>query len=425
MNISISNILNKTVKFCLSFLVGITISTTIVAQNKELILADVEKDDLYGIIDTEGNWYIPNIYYYIGKISEGFVQAAINNEEEGFIHLKSKTFIPFECWNKGDKVKGYDNLSIFDYTYLYAFIEDNDTIYKPSKNISDSLSSLCLFCDTIYKPNYTFVNDIAPIWIGPETNNRNFNENGKWGYINKKGEWIIEPICDIGRLPSENYLLITQGEVIKYYGIYSDSIILTQYNSGDTFSEGLACVGKGDSIAEYLSNISFVGIGKWGFINSNGEEIIPLKFDLAFPFSEGYALVQKKGKYGYINHKGELKIPYRFEYSTTFNNGRAGVYIDSLWGIIDKKGDWISTPQYSEFYDYSCGMAVVQINNKEGYIDLNGNWIILPIFQNASSFRNAYQKNCIDCLSPIRYFEPFNEIEFEFEFPHELPTDTY
>ena len=44
--------------------------------------------------------------------------------------------------------------------------------------------------------------------------------------------------------------------------------------------------------------------GKWGYINTKGEQIIECKFDGACDFSEGFAWVKKDGKWGYINTKG-------------------------------------------------------------------------------------------------------------------------
>ena len=47
------------------------------------------------------------------------------------------------------------------------------------------------------------------------------------------------------------------------------------------FSEGLARVKKD---------------GKWGYMNKEGEEVIPCKYDSVLDFSEGLAIVKKDGK---------------------------------------------------------------------------------------------------------------------------------
>ena len=81
----------------------------------------------------------------------------------------------------------------------------------------------------------------------------------KYGYINTKGEQIVECKFDDA-----------------YY-----------------FNEGFARVQKD---------------GKWGYINTKGEQIIECKFDGAWDFNEGFARVQKDGKWGYINTKGRPVI---------------------------------------------------------------------------------------------------------------------
>jgi hypothetical protein len=44
-------------------------------------------------------------------------------------------------------------------------------------------------------------------------------------------------------------------------------------------------------------------IGKYGFIDNTGKEVIPLKYDKVEDFCEGLAHVQLNGKWGYIEIK--------------------------------------------------------------------------------------------------------------------------
>lgn len=54
------------------------------------------------------------------------------------------------------------------------------------------------------------------------------------------------------------------------------------------FSEGLA---------------AFCKDGKWGFLDTKGEEVIPAKYDQATPFSDGRAFVLKNEKILIIDKK--------------------------------------------------------------------------------------------------------------------------
>ena len=117
-------------------------------------------------------------------------------------------------------------------------------------------------------------------------------KDDKWGYINTKGEQIIE--C--------------------------------KFDDFDDFNEGFAAVKKD---------------GKWEYINSKGEQIVECKFDDAWGFNEGLARVQKDGKWGYINTKGEQIIECKFDYADDFKEGFARVKKDGKWGYINTKGFFV------------------------------------------------------------------------------------
>jgi len=44
---------------------------------------------------------------------------------------------------------------------------------------------------------------------------------------------------------------------------------------------------------------------KWGFCDRNKKIVIPIKYDLVWPFSEGLAAVKLNGKLGYIDKEGK------------------------------------------------------------------------------------------------------------------------
>ena len=94
-----------------------------------------------------------------------------------------------------------------------------------------------------------------------------------------------------------------------------------KYDYEDIFSEGLAKV-----------RINW----EYGFINKEGKEVIPLKYDDAESFFGSIALVfkgeinkyesQKKGKYGYINQEGKKIIPLKYNYAESSSEGLVLVF---------------------------------------------------------------------------------------------------
>ena len=95
------------------------------------------------------------------------------------------------------------------------------------------------------------------------------------------------------------------------------------FDDARDFKEGFAAVKKD---------------GKWGYINTKGEQIVKCKFDGAGNFSEGFAVVFKDGKCGYINTKGEQAIECKFDDACDFSEGFAGVSKDGKCGYINTKG---------------------------------------------------------------------------------------
>lgn len=58
--------------------------------------------------------------------------------------------------------------------------------------------------------------------------------------------------------------------------------------------------------------------GKYGFINTAGQLMVPLEYDNTSNFSEGLAWVQKSGKCGFVNAKGKMVIPLEYDYADDF-----------------------------------------------------------------------------------------------------------
>jgi hypothetical protein len=125
------------------------------------------------------------------------------------------------------------------------------------------------------------------------------------------------------------------------YGFIDETgkeVIPCKYDDAYSFSEGLALVNVGGtreiSELEYDSNtyILFYG-GKYGFIDKTGAEIIPLKYDHADNFSDGLARVELDGKYGFVNKTGVEIIPVKYDYvESIFAEGLIRVILNKKYG---------------------------------------------------------------------------------------------
>ena len=141
----------------------------------------------------------------------------------------------------------------------------------------------------------------------------------------------------------------------KYGFINKDGeeIIPCKYEDADNFPDGLVKVKSAEG---------------WGFVNENGEEIIPCKYEDACAFSDGLARVQSKEGYGFVNEDGEEIIPCKYEESRDFSEGLARVKSKEGWGFVNEDGEEIIPCKYEDADDFWFGAETAKVK-------LNGEWI--------------------------------------------------
>lgn len=150
---------------------------------------------------------------------------------------------------------------------------------------------------------------------------------------------------------------------------------------------------------EYIGNFDSRGIaivrnkdGKYGYINSEDETIIPLIFDHAEMFSQnGTAAVELNGAWGYIDLNGDPAIPFIYKSASPFmENGLAVVQnSNGEYFLIDNAGKPVSSQTFKWLYKFSSnGLADVEDvkTGKTGFIDKNGKVVIPFQFDAAQDF---------------------------------------
>lgn len=185
-------------------------------------------------------------------------------------------------------------------------------------------------------------------------------KDGKWGYINKSGEWTIEP----------------------------------QFDEACAFQKnGYAIVGietKDEKGSETMI---------YGLIDKSGSYVIEPTYDLFYPFDDnGLALINNYGSAWYIDISNNVLTKPGFTTSKTtrfWSNDYAVVGDQRLDGIkvgvIDSEGRYIIGPQYDNVFILENGLFEVQLTDviyestdeigmtwERGIIDKDGNFI-LPI----------------------------------------------
>lgn len=125
-----------------------------------------------------------------------------------------------------------------------------------------------------------------------------------------------------------------------------------------------------------------------GFIDAHTyREKIPMSYEDAKDFKEGYANVKKDGKWGLIDKKNNLIIEMKCDTFMKIKEKIQLVQIKDQWVYFNLEADkYIPTRDFSECSSFSENYAAVRVRDKWGYIDRQGMFFIKPIFESASSF---------------------------------------
>ena len=116
---------------------------------------------------------------------------------------------------------------------------------------------------------------------------------------------------------------------------------------------------------------------KFGFVDKNGNMVIPCEYGSAASFSEGYAAVSKDEKFFFIDKNGKQAFPISYDcWIGSFHDGIARSVNkleegNIMMGYIDAKGNEIAPCIYYG-NDFSEGLAVIQKDGLYGFIDKKG-----------------------------------------------------
>jgi WG containing repeat len=255
-------------------------------------------------------------------------------------------------------------------------------------------------------------------------------EAGSFGYLNLKGEWVIEPQYYAAHAFSEGLAAVMAlraedqdcnkpelNDEFYDYGEYSNRLRIFNLGSRRRYRD--------NELDGYYDELK-VKRRLYGYIDANGITVIEAKYDQALPFKNNRAYVQYRGKWGVIDRSGKwimapvLDEPdvqfdyrsnqYRLDYDHLYNEG--GVSYNDIHrydepmetflytfsegfgcidykgkcGFIDTTGKIIVAPVYDMVLPFSNGLAAVRHNDLWGYIDYTGKEVIPCRYYEASSF---------------------------------------
>ncbi len=312
-----------------------------IVENKKFAYYKVGEFPEYGICDIHGKMMIENKYCGLyAKTIEN-----INFHEGQMDRLYFMAYHPKDR-DKKNKIGLLDEngkvVVPFDYCYISPTMssedESNDDLYFIVKKELDGLDAMGMANDKgklVVPVKYDFVQVFNKGFFRTKTN------DNKYGIYSEKDKEIIPPVymfislfgknlfnvVEYGSDYSRNGIIDEKGKVfipidkhhfsllnddiIKSFGDYSIKLwekpmqqlwsikakkaISNKYNMILEMKEDLFVVGNDMHHVEGGEDHEYEG-GKWGFIDTNGNEIIPLIYDKVQSFKDGVAQVEKDGK---------------------------------------------------------------------------------------------------------------------------------
>jgi hypothetical protein len=107
-------------------------------------------------------------------------------------------------------------------------------------------------------------------------------------------------------------------------------------------------------------------------------------------FHEGLAAFEKDGKWGYVDTLENVVIPYLYDSVAHFNGGVAVVTLDKKIGTIDKTGNTVIAVKYDSIGSFTDSMAIVGDNGKYGFVDITGKEVIPLLYENVEPFVDGW-----------------------------------
>gem|GEM_PF-526337 len=293
-------------------------------------LQPILKAGYWGFCNKNLEVIIPCIYSTVNEFTYGLACVKYKGKY-GYINLLGEVTIPFQ----------YNYATKFDKGLAHVLTEKGGAYFIDiSGNIKiDAQGMRC----------YDYSLNDGIIQISPP------HEGYPAGYINENGDQIFE-LGELTQQFSCGRGVTESSHGYRVYNRFGKRIQLkNDYDWINPYSEYLALVCSND---------------KYGFIDVNGNEIVPLKFDEAHSFSEGLAAVCINKKWGFINNSGAICIPLKFDKANSFENGKSVVRIGNYYGMISKIGEELIPVKYDILNIHSDGFIASKLNGKWGVINI-------------------------------------------------------
>lgn len=316
----------------------------------------IKKDSKEGLTDLQGKEILPPIYYGIAKDAIGNLEVTIDRKNNiygpyrGIYSPTGKELIPVD----------------YEYINLQDFYTPPHNLYeaqlKKKTAYYDTLGVEILPLDFYYLQRFDENRWLAIVSVGGvmENNVLDVPIGSKSGIFDfKQRKWVTQPVYDF-----------------------------IDYEVG-----GFARFNKGGAITGNALNRTATG-GLWGYLDENGEEVIPAKYEAASSFSDGIATVVENGKATILtNPKTGTKLQLA--------NGTGGNSVDSNIPQTDSNAEntfafIIANQNYTHY-----GKGDYALNDGKVFGDYCGKTLGLPK-NNIRFYEDATFGNIIRAIETLK-----------------------
>lgn len=209
----------------------------------------------------------------------------------------------------------------------------------------------------------------------------------KWGYIDRNGTFIIKPAYSFaGEFNEKGIAIVANGN-----SLYENDICKVSFinKSGKViagpFSSYIPVFNNGIAVLNGTSDESVL-------VDSSGKVLLKTKYWL-INYQDGMLSFRDNTLYGFMDLNGNVVIPAKYRSVTDFENGKAVVEISpGEFAVIDKSNKVIEELKYYNMYSSSEGVSVYydEAIKKTGFKFYNGTMAIEPMFFAVRDFKDGY-----------------------------------
>ncbi len=343
------------------------------------------KDGKCGLSDAHGKVIVPAIYDFIFPFVDGFAvvsNGSFFNGEKGVVNIEGKEIIPVK------------------HRKIHFLSEGHFLVYKTY--------SICAFFDTAGKQVSEDLepsghNGITSLKEGLARLELNYQE---YVFIDVTGKQTIAESFYTAGLFCDGLARVQSSTLWGFIDKKGDYIIPPKYSYVQSFNENLAAV----AITTPNDKKS------WGYINTKGEEVVAPQYENVSCFHRGRALVCKSlGNYQYayllIDTTGEVVEELDGHFYMDGYNFSIIAERNGKFGIISTHNEALLPFEYDAIRHEFCGMRIVKKDGFEGMIDMD-NRVIVPLIYTkveASSASGVHDESVtVSYYSDEYYFEQNN-----------------